>query len=182
MFHVDCLITDSSLVKLFQRQKLIKRLSMDIPTMTDISMSSIAENCKQLESLILTSMPHVTDVSMEPIVQQCKNLKKIRINCTKAITDVGITAISQHCPQLEKLSFSRCPAISDISLQAITENCRNLTELRFEWMSGLRNPSLIADIARNNIRLKFNDIQTDDCGEGFDVDYDELWNITYERG
>ena len=222
----NCLFTDSSLVKLFQRQKLIKRLSIHIPTMTDISMISIAENCKQLEYLHLDFMLHVTDISMMQIGQQCKYLKKINFvyipgitdvsmvaisqHChqleelilyecpsildismlqigqqckslkeimftrMEGVTDVSMVAISQHCHQLEKLIFYDCPSISDISMQAVAENCRNLIYLELIHMPGLVNPSYIADIARNNIRLKYNGIGVAECGELYKATLKEM--------
>ena len=152
------MITDSSLLKLLQHQKLIKRLDIDIPTMTDISIMSIAENCKQLEYLYLRSMPDVTDISMVQIATQCKYLKEIQFNDMLGITDVSMVAISQHCHQLEKLTLIYCHTISDISMQAIAENCRNLTYFGLRDMTDL-NHGLIADIASNNFRLKYNCIE-----------------------
>jgi hypothetical protein len=80
------------------------------------------------------------------------------------ITDVSMVAISQHCHQLEKLTLWVCRIISDISMQAIAENCRNLIYLQLYNMSGLVNPIYIADIARNNIRLKYDCINVENCG------------------
>ena len=99
------------------------------------------------------------------------------------ITDVSMAAISQRCHQLEKWTLVFCPAISDISMQAIAENCRNLIDLQLYNMPGLVNPSYIADIARNNIRLKYDRIDVSNCGESFQAEglQEELRAITAGR-
>ena len=84
-----------------------------------------------------------------------------------AISDDIIVAVTQHCHQLEKISLSLCPDISDISMQALAESCRHLTCLRLYGMTGLDSPSLLADIARNNVGLKYDMILVDECGELF---------------
>jgi hypothetical protein len=52
-------------------------------------------------------------------------------------------------------------------MQAIAENCRNLTYLELHKMRGLVNPSYIADIARNNIRLKYDCINVEVYEESY---------------
>ena len=120
---------------------------------------------------------------MGQIAQQCKCLKQIVFYRMEGITDISIAAIAQHCRQLEELRLEDCLAISDISLQAIAENCRNLTYLRLADMNGIRKPSLILDIARNNKRLKFGRIEIyrydSDCMQI--AVQRELWAITSGR-
>jgi hypothetical protein len=119
-------------------------------------------------------MPHVTDISMVQVGQQCKHLKELIFSYMTGITDVSIVVICQHCHQLEELTLEGCESISDISMQSIAENCQNLTYLQLHNMSGLVNPSYIADIARNNIRLKYDYINIEDCGGRYETPLNEM--------
>ena len=178
----DCLITDSSIGKLFQRQKLIKHLSIHIPTITDLSMISIAKNCKQLEYLYISYMSHVTDISMIRIAEQCKDLREIWFYYLDGITDISIVAISQNCDQLMRVDLWNCHAISDVSMQAMAENCRHLTDLGLHRISGIIDPCYIVDIARNNIKLLYNCIEVTMCGVPFEGHLQgNLWAITSGR-
>ena len=99
------LITDKSLVTLFQRQKFIKRLDIRISNTSDVSLKSVVENCKQLECLNLSCMQRITDISLEQIGQQCKDLKEIKFIFLNGLRDARIAAISKHCRKLEKLTL-----------------------------------------------------------------------------
>ena len=90
------------------------------------------------------------------------------------IKDASIVSISKHCHQLKRLELLDCPAISDISIQAIAANCRNRTKLSLHNTVGLSNPSLIADIDRNNIRLKYDCIDVRDCGRSNETPLKEM--------
>ena len=155
-------------VQLGQGCKCLKEIWLDNSEgIRNIGMTTISQYCSQLEKLTLICCPFISDISIVQITIQCKALKEITLHFMRAITDVGIVAISQHCRQLVKLSLEVCPAVSDISLQAIAENCWNLIYLELQRMDNLRNPSLIADIVRNNIRLKYDRITVSNCGKEF---------------
>ena len=141
---------------------------------TDVSMVAISQHCHQLEKLTLWNCHAISDISMVQIGQQSKHLKEIRFICMTGITDVSMVAISQHCHQLVKLILWSCHNISDIAMQAIAKNCRNLIDLELNNMSGLDNPSYIADIARSNIRLKYDCIDVEDCEDSYETLLQEM--------
>ena len=81
-----------------------------------------------LTEIYLSRISNVTDISIVTIAENCKKLTKIFLSGCSQLTDVSILALAKYCPELEEIGWSGCRCISDIAVLAIG-TLRNVREL-----------------------------------------------------
>lgn len=96
--------------------------------MTDISVSSLGDNCKQLEQLDICRCALVGDPGVCSLGAGCHLLRGLVLSHCKGVTDVGIESLANGCPNLEELNLFQT-AISEKGLFALRDRCRYMKKL-----------------------------------------------------
>lgn len=105
--------------------------NMLLATMTTGAVEALTTNCKNLQSLDLTTgnqRSPATNGTLQLIAAKCPTLKHLSVSGCCQITDEGIIAIANSCKFLTSLNISFCK-MTDASLKAIAEKSNNLEKL-----------------------------------------------------
>ena len=96
----------------------------------DATMSWLAEGCKKLQHLDLSSCRLITDSSLGYLARGCTNLKEINLSKCFEITDIGLSSfISVAGRQLKTIILRNCGEITDTSIVTIAKICEKLGSL-----------------------------------------------------
>ncbi len=112
-----------------KKYKGIQSIYLDHYTKTDVLLEAIAENCKSLTSLNLSSCERITEESLKAIAQNCKDLSRRNLTLCKHIADEDLKALAENCKGLKHLSLAWCAKVTNEGIKAITASCKELTHL-----------------------------------------------------
>ncbi|WJZ97515.1 hypothetical protein VitviT2T_016115 [Vitis vinifera] len=126
-------ITDSGLTFLVKGCQRMKFLDINkCSNISDIGVCSVSISCScSLKTLKLLDCYKVGDESVLSLAQFCKNLETLIIGGCRDISDESVKslAIAACSHSLKNLRMDWCLNISDLSLNCIFCNCRNLEAL-----------------------------------------------------
>lgn len=125
-------ITDSGLADLVKGCRKIKSLDINkCSNVGDAGVSSLAKACaSSLKTLKLLDCYKVGNESILSLAQFCKNLETLIIGGCRDISDESIMLLADSCKDsLKNLRMDWCLNISDSSLSCILKQCRNLEAL-----------------------------------------------------
>ena len=151
LFIAQCeRITSKGLFALTKTTPGLTKLSVSMPDLTDTDMTTLAQHCPMLHTLLLTNIYLVTDIGIHAIVSHCsklekmcftncsavsigyslfRNLKQLRIDISPTLTDTMVATIVQNNPILERLILSRCTQLTSASVLSILQGCSELHNL-----------------------------------------------------
>ncbi|XP_010454612.1 PREDICTED: F-box/LRR-repeat protein 2-like [Camelina sativa] len=125
-------ITDSGLSDLVKGCRKIKSLDINkCSNVGDAGVSSMAKACaSSLKTLKLLDCYKVGNESILSLAQSCKNLETLIIGGCRDISDESIMLLAESCKDsLKNLRMDWCLNISDSSLSCILKKCKNLEAL-----------------------------------------------------
>ncbi|CAN4123711.1 unnamed protein product [Withania somnifera] len=107
----------------------------------DESILSLADNCKNLETLVIGGCRNISDESMKSLAVACsKSLRKLRMDWCLNIYDSSLDCILSGCRNLEVLDIGCCEGVTDAAFQHLgsgelmlelkilkASNCRKIT-------------------------------------------------------
>ena len=164
---------DSVLVEIARGCTQFTTLLLDGLSMTDQSLSSVAQSCNQLRTLKFRYGDGVTDASLTQIARNC-NLDSLTLDFWNrfnrlSVSDHGIKTLLQACgnlkslslcscliltgacfpetvyfPLLHSLNLADCIQLNDFAIRRITESCPNLLSLCLSNINNLTATSLDA--------------------------------------
>ncbi|KAK9117828.1 hypothetical protein Scep_015921 [Stephania cephalantha] len=86
----------------------------------DPSIVSLAQSCKNLETLVISGCPNVSNDSIKSLVITCKDsLKNLRMDSCLNLSDASLIYILSHCRNLEALDIGCCEDVSDAAFEVL---------------------------------------------------------------
>ncbi|XP_062814380.1 F-box/LRR-repeat protein 2 isoform X2 [Anolis carolinensis] len=141
-------VGDSSLKTFAQNCRNIEHLILNGCTkITD------SEGCQNLELLNLSWCGQITKDGIEALVKGCNGLKALFLKGCTQLVDEALHHIENHCHQLVILNLQSCTQISDDGVVGICRGCHQLQSLCVSGCTNLTDVSLIA-LGLNCPRLK----------------------------
>ncbi|KAJ3681366.1 hypothetical protein LUZ60_015855 [Juncus effusus] len=128
----DCnpeLLTSTFLSKLSALQSMLNILKLDGLQLTDSSLSTIGQNCKNLHEIGLSKCKGASDEGISRLVTGCINLTTIDLTCCRSVSDRVLFYIGSNCKRLECLRLESCGLVSEKGLDWIASGCTDLKEI-----------------------------------------------------
>ena len=151
-------VLDSTLMfALFDEKPSLIKLNLSLcKQITDVSLSRIAQNLKNLEVLELGGCSNITNIGVLTLSIGLTKLKMLNLRSCCLISDQGLAFVSGQCDEkcgnleLEHLVLQDCQKVSDKSLYYISQGlmnlvtinlsfCLNLTDLGIKYLSTMIN-------------------------------------------
>ncbi|XP_060184887.1 F-box/LRR-repeat protein 4 [Lycium barbarum] len=93
---------------------------LDCYKVGDDSILSLANYCKNLETLVIGGCRNISDESMKSLAAACSNsLMKLRMDWCLNITDSSLDCIISKCRKLEVLDIGCCEEVTDAAFQQL---------------------------------------------------------------
>jgi hypothetical protein len=161
----------------------LKHLDLSGTSITDAAITAIANNCADLEDLVVKFCYNITDAAFRVVrlpklthleldecfeisdaglielSRQCTALKSLRI-CGTSITDAAVSAAARNCPDIEDL-WAEGAGITDESIKLLAMHCAHLTHLNIDD-TGVTVASVLA-IARRAPNLESLYVDAPNC-------------------
>ncbi|XP_017255370.1 F-box protein At3g58530 [Daucus carota subsp. sativus] len=96
---------------------------------TDKGVEAITDACPKLKSFSIYWNVRVSDLSMTYLVKNCKNIVDLNLSGCKNISDKSLELIASNYQLLESLNLTRCVKLTDGGLQQILCKCCALRTL-----------------------------------------------------
>lgn len=101
----NLLDTDVTIMKIIEGCPNIQNFNLGgLYGVTDLSLLKIAELRRPIESLNL-GFTKITDIGISRVADECRGMKNLQLTSCKSITDIGILRIAQGCPNLKVLDM-----------------------------------------------------------------------------
>ncbi|XP_068640448.1 uncharacterized protein [Aristolochia californica] len=98
--------------------KILKLL--DCYAVGDDSIFSLAQNCRNLDSLVIGGCRSVSDEPIKCLASACGNsLKNLRMDWCPNISDSSLRSVFAHCRNLEVLDFGCCHEVTDTAFSGL---------------------------------------------------------------
>jgi len=88
---------------------------VDCELITDVQLSIVADQLKNLESLVLKKCKNVTGSNLNQLILSAENLKSLNLSGTN-LTDSAIQETAWEISKIEELDFSFCDQLTSIGL------------------------------------------------------------------
>ncbi|KAH0681930.1 hypothetical protein KY289_019682 [Solanum tuberosum] len=93
---------------------------LDCYKVGDDSILSLANYCKNLETLVIGGCRNISDEPMKSLAASCSNsLRKLRMDWCLNITDSSLDCIISKCRELEVLDIGCCEELTDAAFQQL---------------------------------------------------------------
>jgi hypothetical protein len=128
-------ITDEFVIAFARAHPNLRDLNLSRTRITDKSLIVVSNLCPNLLRLKVSGCIHVTDLSIISIARNCRRIEEIDISNmydVPLITDVAIHTISDYCPALTRLSIKNSRNITESALVTLVEKCTTLLMLNME--------------------------------------------------
>jgi F-box and leucine-rich repeat protein 2/20 len=112
-----------------------------VPSLSDESLSVIAEACPLLETVNLAGCVLLSDAGVLSLASKCGHVKKLGLSHMKRVTDASICSCADYL-WLEDLDISGCSKITDDGIEVLCLEFAGLVRLDISSCSKLTNASL----------------------------------------
>lgn len=131
---LDCYrIGDKSILSLAQFCKNLETLIVGgCRDISDESIKSLAAACKNsLKNLRMDWCLNITNSSLSCVFTQCRNLEAVDIGCCEEVTDAAFQGLGTREIELnlKVLKVSNCPKITVMGIGVLLDNCNSLEYL-----------------------------------------------------
>ena len=99
---------------------------MDIPWLTDQSLSAIFASLTHLTDVELHNIPLITDRSILVLVRHCPKVQQLWLSCLPGVTDRSISTFAA-LEWLEVLRINTCASLTDHTVWSLACHCKKLT-------------------------------------------------------
>ncbi|XP_030477531.2 F-box protein SKIP2 [Syzygium oleosum] len=115
---------------------------------SDCGLSGIA-NCKGIETLHVVKVPECSNLGLSSIAENCRQLRKLHIDGWRInrIGDEGLVEVAKQCLQLQELVLIGV-GVTHSSLGLIGSNCRKLERLAFCGSNTVRDAEIACIAAK----------------------------------
>lgn len=130
--------TDSGLVAIAERCKLLRKLHIDgwkANRIGDEGLIAVAKFCPNLQELVLIGV-NPTKASLEMLASNCQNLERLALCGSDTVGDPEISCIAAKCIALKKLCIKSCP-VSDQGMEALANGCPSLVKVKVKKCKGV---------------------------------------------
>ena len=98
---------EESILQVTTKCRDLRTLNLCRTWSTDIILGSIADNCKELESIDISRNQEITDDGLQLLLQKCTRLRVLGLSsCGRYITNKTIVNINNLCTELDVLDVS----------------------------------------------------------------------------
>lgn len=125
----DTKVSDDGIIAMVQRQRSLKKLSIDFTEVTDQGVRSIGKKCRQLTHLTLGGQ-QITNAAIEAIAEGCRNLRVISLEQT-GINDEGLRTLARRCSKISEIYLAET-AVGNNGVAELCNRQRTLTRLGVE--------------------------------------------------
>ncbi|KAI9232951.1 MAG: hypothetical protein BYD32DRAFT_360577, partial [Podila humilis] len=116
--------------------------------LTDSIVVAIAENCPQLQNLLMPGCAKVTDVGIGKVALNCPRMKHLDLRACSAVSDESLILVAKNCKDLWHLNVGRVTASSKVTGASIVEIAKN-TNLNTLGLAGCAmDDDAVIEIAR----------------------------------
>ncbi|KAI7815838.1 hypothetical protein BC939DRAFT_404707 [Gamsiella multidivaricata] len=116
--------------------------------LTDKIVVSVAENCPQLQQLLMPGCAKVTDIGISKIALRCPRMKHLDLRACSNVSDESLVLVAKHCPDLWHLNVGRVSSAAKVTGRSIVEIAKN-TNLNTLGLAGCAmTDEAVIEIAR----------------------------------
>ncbi|KAF9329515.1 Antagonist of MEN (Mitotic Exit Network) [Podila minutissima] len=138
--------------RLYERASCVKKIVLHkLKTLEDQDIMPLASWFHNLQVVEFYICEKLTDSIVVAIAENCPQLQHLLMPGCAKVTDVGIGKIALNCPRMKHLDLRACSAVSDESLILVAKNCKDLWHLnvgRVTASSKVTGASIV-EIAKN---------------------------------
>ncbi|KAF9126584.1 Antagonist of MEN (Mitotic Exit Network) [Mortierella sp. 14UC] len=149
----ESIMAPSAVVKRFHdRASAVKKIVLHklkfIEDVDVLPLTSCFHNLNIIEFYICEKL---TDKIVISIAENCPQVQQLLMPGCAKVTDQGITQVALHCPRMRHLDLRACSNVSDESLILVARHCRDLWHLNVGRVSaaGRVTGKSIVEIAKN---------------------------------
>lgn len=116
----------------------LRKLHIDgwrINRIGDEGLVEVAKQCLQLQELVLIGVS-VTHSSLATIGSNCRKLERLAFCGSDTVGDAEIACIAAKCEALKKLCIKNCP-ITDVGIESLAQGCPNLVKIKVRKCRGV---------------------------------------------
>ncbi|KAF9572036.1 Antagonist of MEN (Mitotic Exit Network) [Mortierella alpina] len=150
VLHKLKLIEDSDILPLtswFHNLQIIEFYICE--KLTDKIILSVAENCPQLQQLLVPGCSKITDVGISQIALNCPRMRHLDLRACSNISDESLSLVARHCRDLWHLNVGRVTAAGRVTGKSIAEIAKN-TNLNTLGLAGCAmTDDAVIEIARS---------------------------------
>ncbi|KAF9959012.1 Antagonist of MEN (Mitotic Exit Network) [Mortierella alpina] len=150
VLHKLKLIEDSDILPLtswFHNLQIIEFYICE--KLTDKIILSVAENCPQLQQLLVPGCSKITDVGISQIALHCPRMRHLDLRACSNISDESLILVARHCHDLWHLNVGRVTAAGRVTGKSIAEIAKN-TNLNTLGLAGCAmTDEAVIEIARS---------------------------------
>lgn len=95
--------------------------------LTDRIVISIAENCPQLQQLLMPGCAKVTDQGIAQVALHCPRMRHLDLRACSNVSDESLILVARHCRDLWHLNVGRVSAAGRVTGKSIVEIAKNTT-------------------------------------------------------
>lgn len=129
-FHEDMIRVSDRLPTQDEYRRLrhltIRRKSSNI---SDDELANALEACPHLESIVLSGVPSTTDRTIVSLAENANNLMGIDLSGCQNVTDIGILDLVSKALPLQWVMLNRVAGLTDPAISGIARSCSRLIEL-----------------------------------------------------
>ena len=153
-------LSDRSAIKIGSLTKL-RHLCIDgTSSISDTTITSIAQGCHCLKFLSASSCARVTDSALGEVMTRCGELRTLYLSCSN-ISNSTLAKVGFCLSNLAHLDVSDNALISDFSVYEIAQGCKQLESFQSSGCARITDNSLVV-LLRNCVRLE--SIIVSNCG------------------
>ncbi|KAF9085299.1 Antagonist of MEN (Mitotic Exit Network) [Mortierella sp. AD031] len=116
--------------------------------LTDRIVISIAENCPQLQQLLMPGCAKVTDLGISQVALHCPRMRHLDLRACSNVSDESLILVARHCRDLWHLNVGRVSAAGKVTGKSIVEIAKN-TSLNTLGLAGCAmTDDAVIEIAR----------------------------------
>ncbi|KAF9434906.1 Antagonist of MEN (Mitotic Exit Network) [Entomortierella beljakovae] len=116
--------------------------------LTDKIVISVAENCPQLQQLLMPGCAKITDASITQVALHCPRMKHLDLRACSNVSDESLILVAKYCPDLWHLNVGRVSSSSKVTGKSIVEIAKN-TKLNTLGLAGCAmTDEAVIEIAR----------------------------------
>lgn len=116
--------------------------------LTDRIVISIAENCPQLQQLLMPGCAKVTDQGITQVALHCPRMRHLDLRACSNVSDESLILVARHCRDLWHLNVGRVSAAGRVTGKSIVEIAKN-TSLNTLGLAGCAmTDDAVVEIAR----------------------------------
>jgi hypothetical protein len=118
--------------------------------LTDKIVIAVAENCPQLQQLLMPGCAKVTDSGISKVALHCPRMKHLDLRACSNVSDESLLLVAKHCPDLWHLNVGRVSSATKVTGKSIVEIAKN-TNLNTLGLAGCAmTDDAVIEIARHS--------------------------------